>query len=110
MIIDSLALDLVQFERGTGWAINPEGACRGDVCVLLPRDGELDVAVVAERLRMPVVHDAAAGLWAVGPASGGRVLDSAQLPSIVLPDRNGELFQLDSLRGRKVLLLAWASW
>jgi len=109
VIVESLSLNEAEFERGTGWAIKPEGACRGDLCVPLPRQGTLDVTIVAERLGMPVVHDPA-GVWAVGPASGGRVLDSAQLASIALPDRHGELFELDSLRGQKVLLLAWASW
>src|SRR5439155_19991213 len=59
MLLDSLHLDAAAFEAGTGWAIKPEGACRGDVCVPLPvearADGDVDVEVVAQRLGMPLV-------------------------------------------------------
>jgi cytochrome oxidase Cu insertion factor (SCO1/SenC/PrrC family) len=59
---------------------------------------------------MPLVHDEAHGLWALGPESGGRALTTAVVPDITLPDRNGNPFSLSSLRGQKVLLVAWASW
>ena len=59
---------------------------------------------------MALVHDEQHGLWALGPASGGRALSSAELPDIVLPDRGGEAFALRSLRGTKVFMIAWASW
>ena len=36
--------------------------------------------------------------------------DSAELPEITLPDRNGKPFSFSSLRGTKILLVAWASW
>ena len=41
---------------------------------------------------------------------GGRTLASAECPEITLPDLDGEAFSLSSLRGRKVVLVAWASW
>ena len=48
--------------------------------------------------------------YALGPESGGRVLASAVCPEIRLPDLDGREFALSSLRGRKVVLVAWASW
>ena len=59
---------------------------------------------------MPLVHDEAAGLWSLGPESGGKALTTATAPDFELPDRHGQPFRLSSLRGRKVLLLTWASW
>jgi hypothetical protein len=73
-------------------------------------DGLLDVPVVAERLGMPLVHDEAHGVWALGPESGGRALTTAALPDLVLPDRRGEAFHFSSLLGRKAIIVAWASW
>ena len=74
-------------------------------------DGRFDVAVVADRLGMPLAHDDAHGLWALGPRSGDRrVLDSTTMPELVLEDFDGGAFDLASLRGRKVVLVAWASW
>ena len=101
-----------QFTASTGWRFEPEGACRGDLCVPLPEPpGEtLDAGMLSQRLGMPLVHDDAAGLWGLGPESLGRVLQTAQAPELRLPDWKGEPFALSSLRGSKVLLLAWASW
>ena len=116
MPIDHLDLTLDEFHRLTGWEIKPEGACRDEQCVPLPdtaitRDGRVDMPVVAERLGMPIAHDEQHGLWAIGPASGGRrVLDSVQMPELVLPDFDGGAFDFSTLRGRKVALVAWASW
>jgi hypothetical protein len=72
--------------------------------------GSLDVRVLSERLGMPLLQDEATGVWALGPESGGRALTTAVAPDLELPDVDGNLFRLSSLRGRKVLLVAWASW
>ncbi len=114
MIVDSLTVAADELAARTGWVAKPEGLCKGDVCVPLPAetagDGLLSVETVSERLRMPLVHDDEHGLWALGPESGGRALTTAVVPDITLPDRRGEPFSLSSLRGQKVLLVAWASW
>src|SRR5262245_40990138 len=114
MILERLALTPDELERQTGWELKPEGLCKGDRCVPLPAgastDGHVDVRAVAERLGMALVHDDRHELWALGPEAGGRVLESAELPPIVLADVNGRPFDLASLRGEKVLIAAWASW
>ena len=117
MILYWPRVDPAELERRTGWAIKPEGACKGEVCVPLPDDAVrgdgIDAPVLAERLGMPFLRDDEAGLWALGPESGitGRALTTAVAPDLVLPDiRTGEPFALSSLRGQKVVLLAWASW
>jgi hypothetical protein len=112
MLLESLSIDPLAFERRTGWAIKPEGACKAERCVPLPGGSgtRLDARVIAERLGMPLIHDAATGLWCLGPEAGGRALASAVAPSVALPDLAGTLFELRSLRGLKVLLVAWASW
>ncbi len=108
MIVERLDQPPADLQRRTGWEIKPEGACRGQVCVPLP--GTFDLAELARRLRMPLVHDEAHGLWALGPEAGGHALSDAKLPDIVLPDRQGADFALRSLRGTKVFMIAWASW
>jgi hypothetical protein len=117
MLLETLTPPASDVARQTGWELKIEGACRGDACVPLPEgtvaDGRADVTVVADRLGMPLVHDESEGLWALGPAAGvsGRALVTAVAPELELPDlRTGEAFNLSSLRGQKVLLLAWASW
>ena len=112
MILDSPELPVETFERATGWALKPEGACRGGVCVPLDVQGPvLKLEVLAERLAMGVVHDERHGLWALGPSTvSGRALESAESPDFTLPDLRGNPFRLSSLRGQKVVLVAWASW
>ena len=117
MILQELEIDADDFEARTGWAIKPEGACKAEHCVPLPAEartasGAVDVRVVAERLGMPLVSDEAHGVWALGPdtAVTGRALTTAVAPELELPDVDGETFKLSSLRGQKVLLVAWASW
>ena len=109
MILDSVEITPAAFEAGTGWAIKPEGACKGDVCVPLPQGFSLTHAT--ERLGMALVHDDDLGVWALGPeAIGGRALASATAPELVLPDVDGQEFRLSSLRGQKVVLVSWAPY
>ena len=111
MILESLDISAEQFAAGTGWTIKPEGACKAEVCVPLGRSEGFDLVATAERLRMALVHDEDAGLWALGPESlGDRALVSAQAPELVLDDLDGTGFRLSSLRGQKVLLVSWAPY
>src|SRR5262245_1452159 len=115
MILDRLDPTLDEFARGTGWTLKPEGACREEVCIPLPRgarraDGRVDVRAAADALGMGLVGESAHGLFAPGPVSGGRALSTAVGPDITLPARHGRPFSLASLRGTKVFMCAWASW
>jgi hypothetical protein len=112
MILDSPEVTAVTFERETGWALKPEGACRGAACVPLDLEpGTLQLETLAERLGMAVVHDEGHGLWALGPSTvSGRALESVDAPDFTLPDLDGREFRLGSLLGQKVVLVAWASW
>jgi hypothetical protein len=112
VIFTSSSVPVADFERMTGWRLKPEGLCRAERCVPFrsadPATVEIDAA--AEALGMPLVHDARHGLWALGAEAGGRALRSAVAPELELPDYRGGSFRLSSLRGTKVLLVAWASW
>ncbi len=116
MIVDSPSVSPEEFARRTGWVAKPEGLCKGDACVPAPDvvldSGELDVEVLSTRLGMPLLTDPDTGLRALGPdtVGSGRALSSAEAPDLELPDADGNPFRLSSLHGRKVLLVAWASW
>ena len=111
MILDRVDVDPATLAPWAGWEIKPEGACNGDVCVPLPADARTSIVALAERLGMPLLHDEAHGVWALGPSAvTGRALLSADAPELTLPDLAGDPFRLSSLHGQKVLLVAWASW
>jgi hypothetical protein len=112
MISNTPNVSVAEFERQTGWLLKAEGACKDDRCIQLSEQptNTIDLRTISERLNMPLVHDDEAGLWCLGPESGGRALTSAVAPDLELPDWRGETFHLSSLRGKKALLVAWASW
>ena len=115
MLLHELTISTDEFESGTGWALEPQGACRGDVCIPLGDDlvggGTVDVASLAEHMGLPLVHDDEHAVWSLGPWPGtGRALVSAEAPDLTLPDLDGQEFHLSSLRGQKVLLLSWAPY
>ena len=113
MLLTDLTMSAVDFEAATGWAAKPEGMCKGAMCVPAPGavvDGSIDVEVVAGRLGMALVRDDQHDVWALGPESGGRALTTAVAPELELPDADGNPFKLSAMHGRKVLLVAWASW
>lgn len=104
-----------EFESRTGWISKPEGLCKGDLCVpaanVSTTDGRLDVHNMSKALGMAVIHDPDSGVYALGPESLGRSLNTAVAPTLELPTAgDGNIFSLASLQGRKVLLVAWASW
>jgi hypothetical protein len=111
MILESLDISAEAFGAATGWEIKPEGACKGEICVPLGAAEVFDLRATADRLGMALVHDPDEGLWALGPESiGNRALATAQAPELVLPDFDGNEFRLSSLRGQKVVLVAWAPY
>jgi len=113
MLLRSLTIAKGAFEAGTGWSLKPEGACQGHVCIPLsqPAGDVVDVARIANDMGMPLVAAEEHGLWALGPAAiGSRALASAEAPDLRLPDLDGTVFSLSSLRGQKVLLYAWAPY
>ena len=111
---DALFLPHGDLESATGWHVEPQGACQGDVCIPLPpaarRDGAADLVHLARALGRPVVREGAT--WLVGESATDRAADLASLeaPDFELPDLVGALHRLSQYRGRKVAILSWASW
>jgi len=101
-----------------GWKLEASGLCRGSVCVattdtpgLVTAEG-IDLALLAAKLGRPLALDAehAIGALAAAPEDRCRALASLQAPDFTLPDLAGELHALSEQRGKKVLLVAYASW
>ena len=117
---DALWVDRPDVERATGWAWKPEGLCRDDTCMPLPRQAEppitdgdrLDVAALWRHAGWPVVHDDAARIWVLGEGASQRAeaLATGEAPDFELPDLDGRMHRLSDYRGRRVFLVSWASW
>jgi hypothetical protein len=102
--------------RVNGFELKPEGACREDLCIPIPRtmtDGDaFDLGAFARRVDQVVVADPAARVWSFGemPVLRGAFLESRKAPDFAVPDRQGRTVRLTDFQGRKVLVVTWASW
>jgi len=117
---DRLWLTEAELEAATGWALRPEGLCRGDVCAPIPpgragefrREGRIDAAALWLHLGKPALHSDDGSVWALGEGARERAeaLLSLTAPDFTLPDPSGRMHSLSEHRGKKVLLVSWASW
>jgi hypothetical protein len=119
---DELWLMPAELARAGGWELKPEGLCRDALCVPVPpaaswvrnRSGDLkvDVTGLSRYMGQPVAASPEHAVWSIGPAAEDVAdrLRSLEAPDFTLPDLEGRAHTLSSLRGRKVFLLAWASW
>jgi hypothetical protein len=105
-------------ERVLGWKLEPRGLCRAGVCVpvgaLADRvgPGGVDLEAFAQLLRRPLALDVEerAGALGVAPADRAEQLAGLEAPDFALPDLAGRRHRLSAHRGKKVLLIAYASW
>ena len=104
--------------KALGWELKPQGLCRGDTCVpvrdraALVHDDGIDLVALAGLLDRPVALDASEGVAVFGTAAADRAqrLAAMEAPDFTLPDLQGQLHSLRDQRGKKTLLIAWASW
>ena len=104
-----------------GWELKSEGLCKDEICVpvrdrgaLLPdaEGGRVDLAAFAAALGRPLAVEAKARVAALGVPAAERASQLATLeaPDFELPDLSGKIHRLSDQRGKKVLLIAYASW
>jgi hypothetical protein len=105
-------------ERALGFELKPEGLCKGELCLpigsrpgLVASDG-IDLVALADLLERPLALDVAEGGALLGESARQRsaALRSLEAPDFRLPDLDGRERALSDHRGRKVFLLAFASW
>jgi hypothetical protein len=101
-----------------GYELEENGLCRGDECVpvrdrsaLLQGDA-VDLQAFARALSRPLACDVAERTAVLGVSADERArrLASLEAPDFTLPDLAGKLHSLSQHRGKKVLLIAYASW
>jgi len=114
---EAVWLDAGRLGAATGFHLEPQGFCRGSLCVPIPpgetarfSDGSrVNVAALAALLRRPLLRDDANAVVSVGPEAGAR-LAGDEAPDFTLPDFDGKQHSLSQYRGKKVLIMTWASW
>jgi len=117
---EDLWLSTGDAETATGWGIKPEGLCKAEICVPLPPGRErefvhgsrVNLAQLWRHLGQPIAHSDRGQAWVLASSARDRsaALRSLQAPDFTLPDPSGRLHSLSDYRGKKVLLVTWASW
>ena len=117
---DELWLSASDTAAIAGWSMKPEGFCKDDMCVPTPlgeadkfvKDDAINVSAFWELMGRPVVRSEAADVWLLGEGANLRndALVSLEAPDFTLPDFDGNLHSLSDFRGKRVLLITWASW
>ena len=107
-----------------GFVLKPEGACLDDICVpvqqskdssiFVTRRGEswMNVTELAQRIQQAYVSDHDAGVWSFGtiPVQRQSFVRDGLAPDFTLPDWHGKQTSLSDFKGKKIMLLTWASW
>ena len=101
-----------------GWELHPEGLCRDGLCIPVAEDaglavgGRVDLVALARLLDRPLASDPheRAVYLGVSAVDRSRALRSLVAPDFTLPDLAGRPHRLSDHRGKKVLLVAYASW
>ena len=110
--------------RATGFVIKPQGVCRDELCFPLPKARQTEfisksgpvtwfnLSAFAALIKQPVAHDSKNAVWAFGQRSGlqANLLSTLEAPDFKLADMEGKIHALSDFRGKKVLLVTWASW
>jgi hypothetical protein len=123
-----LWVTLADLKLATGFAPKPQGVCRDELCFPIPKGRRsaflsttgagkqsttwFNLSEFARLLRQPAAHDSETSVWYFGPRPDEQngFVSSLVAPDFKLPDMNGKPHALSDFRGKKVLLLTWASW
>lgn len=115
---DSLLLAPADLQALLGWQVKDNTLCREDRCLPLSLHPQLlqgdkvDLVALADLQQLPLTIDEQHAVLSIGESveEQGDVLQSAIAPDFSLPDASGKLHKLSDYRGKKILLITWASW
>jgi len=94
--------------------LKPQGACRADICIPVAKNlkqGEyFNLTGFAKKIGETVVADS--GVWSLGevPVLRSSFYNSRVAPDFAVPDRKGRPVHLSDFKGKRVLIVTWASW
>jgi hypothetical protein len=114
--VDALWVRKSDLPRINEFEVKPQGVCRADVCIPIPKSmtsgAHFNLTAFAKKVGQTVVAEPGVRLWSLGeiPVVRGSFLESRLAPDVVVPDRTGKPVSLSSFRGKKMLLVTWASW
>lgn len=120
---DELWVRAGELEAATGFELKKSGACYDplNICIPLLEDGFvqeagndqwLNVSKMATRLEQACVTNEDKTVWSLGliPEVRKAMLASSMAPDFEIADIHGDIVRLSDLKGKKVLIVTWATW
>ena len=121
---EDLWISLADLKASTGFENKPQGVCRAELCFPLPKkrraeflkpEGKtswFNLTEFACLVKQPVARDVELSTWYFGLRSEVQNTFTANFmaPEFTLPDKDGKMHSLKDFRGKKVLIVTWASW
>ena len=113
---DALWIQKADLPGISGFELKPQGACREDICIPIPRpmlrNTHLNLTAFAQRVGQRVVADPAMRVWSFGeiPVVRATFPASRLARDFAVPERKGRPVRLARFRGKKVVVVTWASW
>lgn len=115
---DALLIAPANLQTLLGWQVKDNTLCRDDRCLPLSfhpqlmRNGKVDLVALTTLQQMPLARDEQHAVLSIGESveDQGGLLQSAIAPEFALPDATGKMHKLSDYRGKKILLVTWASW
>ena len=118
-----LWITTADLKLATRFELKPQGVCRDELCFPLPKSRQeefvrqskgktwFNLMAFAQLVHQPVAHDESLSTWYFGLRSDQRQgLSSLEAPNFTLADMEGKAHSLTDFRGKKLLLITWASW
>lgn len=119
---NDLWVTLSDLTRATKFVLKPQGVCRDELCFPIPKGRKdaflrkqaktnwFNLSEFARLLHQPVAREAETWYFGPRPEVQNAFVGSLTAPDFTLPDVDGKPHSLHEFRGKKVLLITWASW
>lgn len=113
-VANDLWVRAADLPRINDFELKPQGACRADLCIPVSkqlRSGQwFNLTAFARQVHQSYVGET--GAWSFGeiPLVRGDFYRTRMAPDFGVPDRSGRIVHLSDFRGKKALVVTWASW
>ena len=111
-------------KRVNDFELKSSGVCLDEICIPVNHSGDdalirvsenktwFNLTGFARKMDQSFVVDTASHVWSFGEITAARssFFNDGIAPDFTVPDRTRKRVSLSDFRGKKVLLLTWASW